>query len=153
LSFLDFSVGVRVETLMSIEGLGKAMNGERAYLDINDGRTLAVDVLITSATSTAAERGELFGPVTLLPPAGSLTEADIGKAASLRLSRTLIDAWFQTGNGTHDPHPSPDHLWRQRHPAVACVAFAKPKAVPEGRRCAVAHVLSRGGAAPCRAGL
>jgi len=98
LSFFDSSVGVRVETLMSIEGLGKAMNGERAFLDINDGRTLVVDVLITSATSTAAERGELFVPVTLVPPAGSLTEADIGKAASLRLSRPLIDASFLTGN-------------------------------------------------------
>jgi len=98
LSFFDSSVGVRVETLMSIEGLGKAMNGERAYLDINDGRTLAVDVQITSATSTAAERGDLFVPVTLVPPEGALTQADIGKAASLRLSRPLIDGSFLTGN-------------------------------------------------------
>lgn len=88
LSFFDSSVGVRVETQMSIEGLGKAMNGERAFLDINDGRTIPVRVLVTSATNAAAARGDLFVPVTLVPPAGALTGDDIGKAAQLWLSRS-----------------------------------------------------------------
>lgn len=88
LSFFDSSVGIRVETQMSIEGLGKAMNGERAFLDINDGRTIPVRVLVTSATNAAAERGDLFVPVTLVPPPGALTADDIGRAAQLRLSRS-----------------------------------------------------------------
>ena len=88
LSFFESSVGIRVETQMSIEGLGKAMNGERAFLDINDGRTIPVRVLVTSATNAAASRGDLFVPVTLIPTAGALTAADIGKAAQLRLSRS-----------------------------------------------------------------
>jgi mannuronan synthase len=88
LSFFDSSVGVRVETQMSIEGLGKAMNGEQAFLDINDGRTVPVQVLVTSATNAAAARGDIFVPVTLVPADGSLTVNDIGKAAQLRLSRS-----------------------------------------------------------------
>ena len=88
LSFFDSNVGVRVETQMSIEGLGKAMNGERAFLDINDGRTIPVRVLVTSATNAAAARGDIFVPVTLVPADGALTVDDIGRAAQLRLSRS-----------------------------------------------------------------
>lgn len=94
LSFFDSSVGVRVQTQMSIEGLGKAMNGERAYLDLSDGRTIPVEVRITTATSAAAERGDLYVPVNLVPEAGALSAADIGKSAQLRLARPLIDGSF-----------------------------------------------------------
>ncbi len=91
LSFFDSNLGVRVQTQMSIEGLSKAVNGESAYLDINDGRTIPVHVVVTSATNVAAARGDLFVPVSLATEDGALTEADIGKAAQLRLSRL----WFQ----------------------------------------------------------
>ena len=94
LSFFDSNVGVRVETQMSIEGLGKAMNGERAFLDINDGRTIPVRVLVTSATNAAAARGDIFVPVTLVPAVGALTVDDIGKAAQLRLSRSPFSDSF-----------------------------------------------------------
>ncbi len=94
LSFFDSNVGVRVETQMSIEGLGKAMNGERAFLDISDGRTIPVRVLVTSATNAAAARGDIFVPVTLVPADGALTVGDIGKSAQLRLSRSPFSGSF-----------------------------------------------------------
>jgi mannuronan synthase len=96
LSFFDSSVGVRVETQMSIEGLAKAMSGEMAFLDINDGRTIPVRVVVTSATNAAAARGDLFVPVSLEPPEGVLTVDDIGKAAQLRLSRSLFGGSSQS---------------------------------------------------------
>ncbi len=99
LSFFDSSVGVRVQTQMSIEGLSKAMSGQRAYLDINDGRTVPVRVVVTSATNAAAARGDLFVPVLLEPPEGVLTSEDIGKAAQLRFSRSLFGGSSPTPAG------------------------------------------------------
>jgi mannuronan synthase len=90
LSFFEPTTSVRVQTQMSIEGLSKVMTGEQAYLDLNDGRTIPVRVVLTSATNTASLRGDLFVPVRLMPPDGALTPEDIGKAGQLRLSK----AWF-----------------------------------------------------------
>lgn len=90
LSFFEPTTSVRVQTQMSIEGLSKVMTGELAYLDLNDGRTIPVRVVLTSATNTASLRGDLFVPVRLVPPEGVLTPEDIGKAGQLRLSK----AWF-----------------------------------------------------------
>lgn len=94
LTFFDSTVGVSVETQMSIEGLAKAMNGERAFLDINDGRSVPARIVVTSATNAAAASGELFVPVQIEVPPGVLTEEDIGKAARLRLSRSPFGASF-----------------------------------------------------------
>jgi hypothetical protein len=94
LTFFDSTVGVSVETQMSIEGLAKAMSGERAFLDINDGRTIPARVIVTSATNAAAAAGEMFVPVKIEVPPGALTEEDIGKAARLRLSRAPFGASF-----------------------------------------------------------
>jgi hypothetical protein len=94
LTFFDSTVGVSVETQMSIEGLAQAMNGERAFLDINDGRTIPARVVVTSATNAAAASGEMFVPVQIEVPPGVLTEEDIGKAARLRLSRSPFGASF-----------------------------------------------------------
>lgn len=94
LTFFDSTVGVSVETQMSIEGLAKAMSGERAFLDINDGRTIPARVIVTSATNAAAAAGEMFVPVQIEVPPGALTEEDIGKAARLRLSRAPFAASF-----------------------------------------------------------
>ncbi|MCX7301696.1 MAG: hypothetical protein NTX73_15235 [Rhodobacterales bacterium] len=99
LSFFDSSLGVRVQTQMSIEGLSKAMSGQKAYLDINDGRTVPVRVVVTSATNAAAARGDLFVPVLLEPPSGVLTAEDIGKAAQLRFSRSLLGGSLPTPAG------------------------------------------------------
>jgi hypothetical protein len=94
LTFFDSTVGVSVETQMSIEGLAKAMNGERAFLDINDGRSVPARIVVTSATNAAAASGELFVPVQIEVPPGVLTEEDIGKAARLRLSRSPFGASY-----------------------------------------------------------
>jgi invasion protein IalB len=70
------------------------MNGERAFLDINDGRSVPARIVVTSATNAAAASGELFVPVQIEVPPGVLTEEDIGKAARLRLSRSPFGASF-----------------------------------------------------------
>ena len=91
LSFFEPKAGVRVQTQMSIDGLGKAMGGEQAYLDMSDGRSLPVKVVLTSATNAAMQRGDLFVPVDLVPADGVLTAADIGKSAHLRLQRPWLN--------------------------------------------------------------
>lgn len=88
---------VRVQTQMSTEGLARAMSGERVHLEMNDGRAIPAQVILTSATSAAAEEGDLFLPVRLEPQAGALTEADIGKSARLRLSTPLLTQPFKDG--------------------------------------------------------
>ena len=99
LSFFDTSMAVRVQTQMSIEGLAKAMGGEQAYLDINDGRSVPVRVVLSSATNAAALRGDPFVPVNLVPLDGALTQDDIGKSARLRLSRAwFANSWFATSS-------------------------------------------------------
>ena len=90
LSFFSTTTEANVETQMSIEGLAKAMSGDAAYLDMDDGRTIAVTVVPTSATNAAALRGDLFVPVDLVPAKGALGPQDIGKSAKLRLSKS----WF-----------------------------------------------------------
>jgi hypothetical protein len=67
------------------------MNGATATLDVNDGRSLPVRVETTSATTAAALRGDPAVPVRLVPEDGTLSPADIGKAARLRLS----SSWFR----------------------------------------------------------
>ncbi len=91
LTFFDSNVAVRVDTLMSVEGLARAMDGDRAYLDVNDGRSIPVTVVPNSATTAASERGDLFLPVMLVAEPGALTPDDIGKSARLRLMRD----WFR----------------------------------------------------------
>jgi mannuronan synthase len=90
LSFFDPNAAVRIQTQMSIEGLSKVMTGEQAYLDLNDGRTIPVRVVPTTATNAASLRGDPFVPVRLTPPEGELTAEDLGKAGRLRLSKS----WF-----------------------------------------------------------
>lgn len=94
LTFFDSTFGVRVQTQMSIEGLAQVMTGDRAYLDVNDGRTVPVRVVVTSATSAAMLRGDPFVPVNLVPEDGALSKEDIGKSAGLRLSRSLFGNSF-----------------------------------------------------------
>jgi mannuronan synthase len=90
LSFFDPNASVRVQTQMSVEGLSKVMTGEQAYLDLNDGRTIPVRVVPTTATNAANLRGDPFVPVRLVPPEGALTPEDLGKAGRLRLAKS----WF-----------------------------------------------------------
>lgn len=94
LSFFGTDVQASIETQMSIEGLARAMGGDKAYLDMADGRTIPVQVVATSATTAAALQGDLFVPVDLVPDAGVLGPEDIGKAAKLRLSRSWLGDSF-----------------------------------------------------------
>lgn len=90
LSFFSATTEPSVETQMSIEGLAKAMSGDTAYLDMDDGRTIQVTVVPTSATNAAALRGDIFVPVDLVPAKGLLGPEDIGKSARLRLAKSLF---------------------------------------------------------------
>jgi len=96
LSFFEPTLGVKVQTQMSIEGLSKVMDGEKAYLDMTDGRSIPVRVVVTSATNAASMRGDLFVPVVLAAEDGVLGPDDIGKSARLRLSNSWIDVSFLT---------------------------------------------------------
>ncbi len=81
---------VRAQTLMSIEGLNRAMNGDMVHMDLNDGRSIPVRVAPSEATTAASMRGDLFVPVDLVTEEGVLTTEDIGKSAKLRLSKSLF---------------------------------------------------------------
>jgi hypothetical protein len=94
LSFFGSTVEANVETQMSIEGLAKAMSGDTAYLDMDDGRSIEVTVTPTSATNAAALRGDPFVPVDLVPAPGVLGPDDIGKSARLRLSKSMFGGSF-----------------------------------------------------------
>lgn len=90
LSIFNSTVAVRVETLMSVEGVAKAMSGEQVFLDMSDGRSVPVTVVLTSATEAAAARGDLFLPVTMRAGDGVLGAKDIGKTARVRLTKPLF---------------------------------------------------------------
>ncbi|MCB1335627.1 MAG: hypothetical protein KDK26_18820 [Roseivivax sp.] len=90
LTFFDNTVGVRVRTQMSVEGLAKAMDGERVYLDMADGRSVPVRVVVSSATNASALRGELYVPVDLVAEEGALGPADIGQTARVRLAKPIL---------------------------------------------------------------
>lgn len=87
--FINTSL-IRAQTLMSIEGLNRAMNGDRVHMDLNDGRRIPVKVIASEATTAASLRGDLFVPVELVSEDGALTTKDIGKTARLRLSKGLL---------------------------------------------------------------
>lgn len=80
-----------VQALMSVEGLARAMKGDRVYMDLTDGRSIPVDVMAGKAANNAAMSGELFVPVQLITPEGALADEDIGKFAQLRLTKSF--AW------------------------------------------------------------
>ena len=88
---------VSVQTQMSTEGLSRAMAGEVVHLQMNDGRAIPAQIILTSATSAAAEDGDLFLPVRLRPQPGALTADDIGKSARVRISKALFAKPFENG--------------------------------------------------------
>jgi hypothetical protein len=100
LTIFDPSVTVRVQAQMSIEGLSRAMSGDKTYLDFNDGRTVPVEVVATTATYEANQAGELFAPVNLVSEEGTLTTQDIGESARLRISKSLFGGTLFDRMGT-----------------------------------------------------
>ncbi|MDO6730062.1 hypothetical protein Q4577_08530 [Marinovum sp. 2_MG-2023] len=89
---------VSVQTQMSTEGLSRAMSGENVHLIMDDGRAIPARVILTSATSAAAENGDIFLPVRMEPIPGALTANDIGKSARVRLSKAIFAKPFDNGN-------------------------------------------------------
>ena len=57
LTILTNSVGLNVETLMSVEGLARAMSGDRVFLDMADGRSIPVQVI---AGKDISKRGKVL---------------------------------------------------------------------------------------------
>ncbi|APX14284.1 hypothetical protein [Tateyamaria omphalii] len=90
LTIFDNSDSIRLRTLISIEGLTRALQGDPATIEMNDGRTLPVTVQVRDTTRAAALRGDLFVPVDLTVKGGSLGPSDMNKSARLRLSKTLL---------------------------------------------------------------
>lgn len=87
LTILVNSFELNIQALMSVEGLARAMTGDRVFLDLADGRSIPVQVLAGSSANSATLGGELFVPVQLIPEEGALTEADIGRYGQLRLAK------------------------------------------------------------------
>lgn len=97
LTLYDADTTVRVQTQMSTEGLSRAMSGEIVHLQMDDGRAIPARVILTSATSAAAEEGDIFLPVRLEPEPGALTADDIGKSARVRISKALFATALENG--------------------------------------------------------
>ena len=81
---------LRAQALMSVEGLTRTMKGDRAYLEMTDGRSVPVRVIAGSTANSAAMSGELFVPVQLVAEDGALTDADLGGFARLRLTKSYF---------------------------------------------------------------
>ena len=84
---------LRLRTLISIEGLTRALQGDLATIELNDGRKLPVSIEVRDTTRAAALRGELFVPIDLTVKGESLSPSDANKSARLRLSKTLLGAF------------------------------------------------------------
>ncbi len=87
LTILVNSVELNIQALMSVEGLSRAMKGDRVYLDMADGRSIPVQIIAGKGASTAAMSGQLFVPVQIVADDNLLTDADIGKYGQLRLTK------------------------------------------------------------------
>ena len=84
--------GLAVNTMMSVSGLGRAMQGDNLWLDFADGRSVQVKAVPTAATRAATLAGDLFLPVNLRAVEdGALTAADIGTPARLRITPNLLN--------------------------------------------------------------
>ena len=75
--------------MISIEGLTRALQGDYATIELNDGRSLPATIKVRDTTRAAALRGDLFVPIDLTVEGSSLGPSDANKSARLRLSRTL----------------------------------------------------------------
>ncbi|MEM6303840.1 MAG: HlyD family efflux transporter periplasmic adaptor subunit, partial [Pseudomonadota bacterium] len=89
LTIFDDSETLRLRTMISVEGLTRALQGDPATIELNDGRSFPVEVLVRETTRSAAMKGEVFVPVDLAVKGPGLTPSDINKSARLRLSKTL----------------------------------------------------------------
>lgn len=92
LTIFEINPLLRLRTLISIEGLTRALQGDLATIELNDGRKLPVSIEVRDTTRAAALRGELFVPIDLTVKGEPLSPSDANKSARLRLSKTLLGA-------------------------------------------------------------
>ncbi|MFT5797423.1 MAG: alginate biosynthesis protein Alg44 [Candidatus Azotimanducaceae bacterium] len=100
MTILDIKSLLRLRTLISIEGLTRALQGDAATLELSDGRTMPVTIKVRDTTRAATLRGDLFVPIDLKVDGESLSPTSINLAARLRLSKTLwgtFDLWQESG--------------------------------------------------------
>ncbi len=90
LTIFENSSVIRAHTMISVEGLARAMEGDKVILDLNDGRSIPVEVVISQATSAATMGGGLFVPVQLRAPEGALTAEDAGRNGRLRITSNVF---------------------------------------------------------------
>jgi hypothetical protein len=93
LTIFDDTSEVRLRTMISIEGLARALQGDPVTMDISDGRSLPVEVDVRDTTRAAALRGDLYVPVDLVVKGDPLEPSAVTKSARLRLSKTLLGAF------------------------------------------------------------
>lgn len=89
MTIFDNTNTLRLRTMISIEGLTRALQGDYATIELNDGRSLPATIKVRDTTRAAALRGDLFVPIDLTVEGSSLGPSDANKSARLRLSRTL----------------------------------------------------------------
>jgi hypothetical protein len=66
------------------------MTGDNVHLDMPDGRSIPVRVVTNGTANAAAMAGEQFVPVEIAAPPGALSQADVGTAGRLSLSRPIL---------------------------------------------------------------
>lgn len=89
LTILDNNSELRLRTLISIEGLTRALQGDAATIELSDGRTLPATIQVRDTTRAATLRGDLFVPIDLTVKGESLDPTETNLSARLRLSKTL----------------------------------------------------------------
>ena len=89
MTIFDNTPDVRLRTMISIDGLRRAMLGDVARIEMNDGRVLPVSVQVRPTTRTATLQGDLYVPVDLAVIGEKLGPSDINKSARLRLSKSI----------------------------------------------------------------
>ena len=83
--------GPTMNTMMSVKGLSRTMNGDALWLDFAGGRSVQVEAVPTAATRAATLAGDMFLPVTLrATDPSALSDADIGQTARLRITPNLL---------------------------------------------------------------
>jgi alginate biosynthesis protein Alg44 len=90
LTIFDNNVNLRLRTMISIEGLTRALQGDPATIELRDGRKLPVAIMVRDTTRAAALRGDLFVPIDLTVKGNDLGPSEVNTSARLRLSKTLL---------------------------------------------------------------
>lgn len=93
LTIFDDTDSIRLRTMISIEGLARALHGDTVTMDMSDGRSLPVNVEVRETTRAAALRGDLYVPIDLVVEGEPLEPSAVNKSGRLRLSKTLLGAF------------------------------------------------------------